>query len=327
MINFAPDDEPTYVIAAIDEKTLRFVAAVYTEYGKPTHIIRKVMVRMTAWTNYVWRQPGHQPPGPSPDANLNGYYIMKDIEKVQVYDSQSEAYHHAFQVFLDHTDQKVNARRWLDGLVRALPERRVFVDAGAGNGQVTAWFLGRFARTIAVEPNPSLNAELRRTCPGAEVLPVKILDARPAARGDLILCSHVLYYIDRSEWPTHVARMASWLSPDGALVVVLQNHETDCMRMLEAFHGRRFDLAALAGEFEAGHDREYRAERELVPAHVTAPDFASAYAVAEFMLNLLPMPNPPERGALEAYVRGRFAAPGGGFRFSCHQDFLVIRRR
>ena len=33
-------------------------AAVYTEYGKPTHVIRKVMVRMTAWMNYVWQQPG-----------------------------------------------------------------------------------------------------------------------------------------------------------------------------------------------------------------------------------------------------------------------------
>jgi SAM-dependent methyltransferase len=252
---------------------------------------------------------------------------MTDIERVHVYDSLGEAYHHAFHVFLDHTDQKVNARRRLDELVQALPERRVFVDAGAGTGQVTAWFIDRFQRTIAVEPNPSLNAELRQTCPGAEVLPAKILDAEPSAKGDLVLCSHVLYYVERAEWPAHAARMASWLAPGGALVVVLQNHETDCMRMLEAFHGRRFDLSALARDFEAEYGGEYRVERELVPAHVTTPDFAAAYVIAEFMLNLLPLPNPPARAALEAYVRGHFAAPGGGFRFSCHQDFLVIRRR
>ncbi len=252
---------------------------------------------------------------------------MNDPVRVRVYDSQSAAYHHAFQVFLDHTDQKVNARRWLDHLVQGLQARRVFLDAGAGNGQVTAWFLPQFERTIAVEPSPSLNAELRRACPGAEVLPVKILDAKPAVKCDLILCSHVLYYIDRREWQAHLERMASWLAAGGALVVVLQNHETDCMRMLEAFLGRRFDLAALAQEFEVQHGRQYQVERQLVPAHVTTPDFAAAYIIAEFMLNLLPMPNPPALPAVEEHLHKRFAAPGGGFRFSCHQDFLTIRRR
>ena len=151
-------------------------------------------------------------------------------------------------------------------------------------------------------------------CPGAEVLPVKILDAKPAVQGDLILCSHVLYYIDRREWQAHLERMASWLAPGGALVVVLQNHETDCMRMLEAFLGRGFDLAALAQEFEVQHGRQYQVERQLVPAHVTTLDFAAAYIIAEFMFNLLPMPNPPARPAVEEHLRRCFAAPGGGFR-------------
>ena len=92
---------------------------------------------------------------------------MNDVARVRVYDSQSVASHQAFQVFLEHTDQKVNARRWLDALVQTLPVRRAFLDAGAGNGQVTAWFLEQFERTIAIEPSPSLSAELRRTCPGA----------------------------------------------------------------------------------------------------------------------------------------------------------------
>jgi SAM-dependent methyltransferase len=252
---------------------------------------------------------------------------MKDMPRVHVYDSQSVAYHDAFQTFLDHTDQKVNARHWLDGLVQSLPARRVFIDAGAGNGQVTAWFLDQFERTIAIEPSPSLSADLRRTCPKAEVLPVRILDAQPAAQGDLVLCSHVLYYIDQSQWRAHAARMASWLAPGGALVIVLQNHETDCMRMLKTFLGHRFDLAALAAEFESEHGEQYRAERHLVGAHVTAPDLGTGYVIAEFMLNLLPMPEPPPRAALEEYLTKHFALPAGGIRFSCHQDFVVIRPR
>jgi SAM-dependent methyltransferase len=252
---------------------------------------------------------------------------MKDAALVRVYDSQSVAYHQAFQVFLDHTDQKVNARRRLDGLVQSLPARRVFVDAGAGNGQVTAWFLNQFERTIAIEPSPSLSADLGRSCPSVELIPLKILDARPAVQGDFVLCSHVLYYIDQVEWLATLTRTASWLTPSGVLAVVLQNHETDCMRMLEAFHGRRFDLAALAQEFESKHGQSYQVERQLVPAEVTTPDFDSAYTIAEFMLNLLPMPNPPAKHALQEYIRTQFAVPNDGFRFSCHQDFLLIRPR
>jgi SAM-dependent methyltransferase len=247
-------------------------------------------------------------------------------QKIQVYDSRSEAYHRAFQVFLDHTDQKRNARSRLDRLMQQLSARRVFVDAGAGNGQVTAWFVDLFERTIAVEPSPSLSGDLRRTCPAAEVIQSTILDAQPNAQADLVLCSHVLYYVDQGEWEAHASRMASWLSPEGTLVILLQNHETDCMRMLEAFHGRRFDLSALADEFGQRHGNRYRVERELVPAHVTTADSASAYTIAEFMLNLFPMPNPPARSRLEQYVEEHFRAKGGGFRFSCHQDFLIVRR-
>jgi SAM-dependent methyltransferase len=252
---------------------------------------------------------------------------MKEVAKVRVYDSQSEAYHQAFQVFLDHTDQKVNARRWLDRLVQNLAARRIFIDAGAGTGQVTAWYLDKFERTIAIEPSPSLSAELRRTCPSAEILPMKILDARPGVEADLVLCSHVLYYIPPGEWLPSVARMASWLGPQGTLVIVLQNHETDCMRMLEAFHGQRFDLSALAREFEGAHGQQYRVERQLVDAQVTTADFDSAYIIAEFMLNLLPMSEPPARNSLETYIGKHFSRPDGGFRFSCHQDFLVVRPR
>jgi hypothetical protein len=244
---------------------------------------------------------------------------------VNVYDSQSAAYQRAFQVFLDHTDQKAKARDWLDHLVRGLPSRDLFVDAGAGNGKVTAWFTDQFQRTVAIEPNPYLCEELRHTCPTAEVLPETILAAQPPASGNLVLCSHVFYYIPGSEWMPHLERLASWLAPDGALVVVLQNHRTDCMRMVDHFFGQRFDLSELSRRFQATTGGDYNVEIETVPARVVTADLDAAYTVAEFMLNLLPIPHPPARSDLENYVQEQFADPAGGFRFSCNQDFLQVR--
>jgi hypothetical protein len=252
---------------------------------------------------------------------------MSNAEAVSVYSSQSSSYHQAFKVFLEHTDQKAQARAWLNRLVEQLPERRTFIDAGAGNGKVTEWFVDKFQRTIAMEPSPSLGAELCQRCPGAELLPQTILEAQPPARGDMVLCSHVFYYIPQESWLANLERMASWLAPQGRLIVILQSHGTDCMQLLEHFSGQRFNLATLAESFQRAHGQRYQVTVESVPAQVATADFAAAYTVAEFMLNLLPMARPPARSALRGYVRERFALPAGGYRFSCDQTFLQIQPR
>jgi hypothetical protein len=99
------------------------------------------------------------------------------------------------------------------------------------------------------------------------------------------------------------------------------------MGLVEEFHGRRFDLPAACREFQVRHAGAFDSRTETVASHIETDDFGPAYTVAEFMLNLLPLEAPPLRADLEAYVRRNFASSGGGFRFSCSQDFLVIQRR
>src|SRR4029453_18883844 len=94
-------------------------------------------------------------------------------------------------------------------------------------------------------------------------------------------------------------QLVSWVSTGGALVVVLQNPGTDCMRMLEHFFGKSFNLSALATTFEATLGKDYEVTVDTVPAHVETTDFTVAYTVAEFMLNLLPMSQPPSRDAVQ----------------------------
>ena len=157
---------------------------------------------------------------------------MIDQERVRIFDSQGEAYKQAFQIFLDHTDQKRNARRWLQQVVDGLPARKVFIDAGAGNGEVTRTFADAFERTIAIEPNVYLLTQLQRAVPVAEAIGQPIMTAQPAAQGDLVLCSHTLYYIPAADWLAHLERLVSWMSPTGVTIVVLQHRESGCMNMV-----------------------------------------------------------------------------------------------
>jgi SAM-dependent methyltransferase len=251
---------------------------------------------------------------------------MSDQELVNVYDSQCDEYGRAFGVFLAHTDQKAKAVAWLEQEVSGLGSRGVFIDAGAGTGKLTGWLGPRFHQTIAIEPNPSLRDELQTSCPWAEVIPVPISEARPSAQADFVLCSHVFYYINRSLWVENLRSMAGWLRPGGVLVVALQNHETDCMRMLCHFTRERFDLRALGRAFADEARREFDVRTDTVEAHVQTDSFESAYVISEFVLNVLPLLRPPRRADLERYVTDHFQR-GGSYRMSCHQDFLRLQRR
>ncbi len=252
---------------------------------------------------------------------------MANQECIRIFDSQGEAYKQAFQTFLDHTDQKRNAKRWLQNVVNDLPERSVFIDAGAGNGEVTKAFSSAFGRTVAIEPNAYLLNQLQAAIPDAEAIGKPIMAAQPTVQGDFILCSHTLYYIPADQWLGHLERLVSWMSPTGVTIVVLQHRESGCMNMVHHFFGHRFELRRNAEAFQAKHGDRYEVQTTLDPAHVDTPDQASAYAVAEFMLNLLTIDHAPTRQDVEAYVQAHFASPDGTYRIPVHQDFLMIRPR
>lgn len=252
---------------------------------------------------------------------------MSITQSVQVFESNTAAYHKAFQTFLDHTDQKDQARRWLEAQINALKQKRIFIDAGAGNGKVTAWFTGTFERTIAMEPNPSLREELASVCPRTEILSDTILTARVSDRADFILSSHVFYYVPASEWMENLERLVSWLAPDGTLAVVIQNNGSDCMQMLRRFLNHSFDLKLLQKDFESKHPNDFEISLEEVPSMIQTADRDNAFLIAEFMLNLLPLKAPPAAEEVREYVDRYFKTPQGEYRFSCAQDFLRIRRR
>jgi ubiquinone/menaquinone biosynthesis C-methylase UbiE len=246
-------------------------------------------------------------------------------DRIHVFDSGGDAYKRAFEVFLRNTDQKKRARAWFERFLGNLGKQQVLIDAGAGSGEVTAWLSPWFAKTIAVEPNPYLLARLQQLLPSAEAICQPILNALPSEQADLVVCSHTFYYIPRPAWLAHAERLLSWMKPTGTAVIIVQHHDTDCMRMLEHFCGHRFNLSVVAELLHAQHGNRFTTSIVRDDAYVETQDFQSACTIAEFMLNLLPLANPPTRTALLQYIRSHFTPVKDGYRFSCHQDFLTIR--
>ncbi|SDL28478.1 class I SAM-dependent methyltransferase [Nonomuraea jiangxiensis] len=242
---------------------------------------------------------------------------------VKIVDPMSADYDAAFAAFLAHTDQKERAHEKLVHIAARLARRRTLIDAGAGTGQTTALLARHFAHTIAIEPNEHLRRKLARTCPDATILGEDIATALPDRLADLVLSAHVFYYLPPASWLTALQRLASWTAAGGSVVVILQNPDTDCMRLLRHFTGRRFDLRALGRTF-AGADHDWEMSVSTEPAVIDAPDLDTAVIIAQFLLNLVPLPDPPTVDDVATYLRDRFRVPGG-YRFSCDQDFLELR--
>jgi SAM-dependent methyltransferase len=253
--------------------------------------------------------------------------MAADIDELlEPYAHEQPDYARAFETFLTHTDQKTKAIGWLTDFVNGLRSHRLFVDAGAGDGSITAGLAKLFDRTIAIEPNSALRAELARRCPEAEIVEAPISQARIASAADFVLCSHVLYYIPQNHWTGTLERLTSWLGAHGAAVVLLANSNADVIALAREFFGKNIDLAPAVQEFKARHD-DFDIVKHTLNCEVVVDDLESACTLTRFFLSDYPdWGGAVTRRKVEDYVRSHFTDPRG-YRLSCDQDALSLLRR
>ncbi|PJE80816.1 hypothetical protein CI610_00159 [invertebrate metagenome] len=245
-------------------------------------------------------------------------------DRIHIFDAYSDDYNQWFSTFLAHTDQKEQAMKWLRDTLGKISDKRYFIDVGAGNGLLTRQLSDYFMHIEAVEPNPYLYQLLTQVLPDCTSHLCAIMDATPDYRADFILCSHVLYYIPLDQWLKHIKKMVEWLSSDGTLVIALQAQDTGCMQLYRHFTGHSFNLMQLVEPFNTAEDLEIAVER--VPASIITNDLATTYRITEFVLNLLPLENPPLKADVYRYIENFFKQKSSKFVMSCDQLFLKIHR-
>ncbi|HJP78446.1 MAG TPA: class I SAM-dependent methyltransferase [Pseudonocardiaceae bacterium] len=103
------------------------------------------------------------------------------------------------------------AARWA---LEPAPGTRV-LDLGAGTGKLTGTLLALGADVVAVEPDPAMLTELRRTLPAVRALPGNA-EAIPLPDGsvDAVLAGNALHWFDMAVAGPEIARV---LAPGGIL--------------------------------------------------------------------------------------------------------------
>ncbi|MEW1654080.1 MULTISPECIES: class I SAM-dependent methyltransferase [unclassified Streptomyces] len=103
------------------------------------------------------------------------------------------------------------AVRWA---LEAAPGSRV-LDLGAGTGKLTATLVALGAEVIAVEPDPAMLTELRRSLPAVRALPGSAeAIPLPDASVDAVLAGNAMHWFDMAVAGPEIARV---LAPNGIL--------------------------------------------------------------------------------------------------------------
>lgn len=137
---------------------------------------------------------------------------------------EDAVFQHQLDLFTACSTEKGIELVVLGELIARLPRRRGFLDIGAGGGALTIPVSQLFESTTVVEPNPRMAEKFRRRYPEFRVFESGWETADVGKEHfDLVLCSHVLYYIPVGSWESVVGRMYSFLAPGGCLAIVLQS--------------------------------------------------------------------------------------------------------
>jgi 2-polyprenyl-3-methyl-5-hydroxy-6-metoxy-1,4-benzoquinol methylase len=251
------------------------------------------------------------------------------MEKIRIFSSQDAYYDHAFATFIKSTDQKENAKAWITEFLEGIDPKQTAIDAGAGNGVLTKILARHFKTVQAVEPNEALLAELATAGENVAIRDEAILEASlDESSADLVLCSHVLYYIPQSEWDAILHRLLFWTKPGGRMIILLQAEDTDCMKFFKKLRNEEFPILRFMENF-AKTGTAHSVDIVRQPSTIRSQSREDLELILEFLLNLTPFENDdaiPTKAELDHFISALHQNQPGEYSMSCDQLFCVITK-
>ena len=133
-------------------------------------------------------------------------------------------YQQQLKLFSDCSTEKGIELVKIGEVIAGLRDRRWFLDIGAGGGHLTIPISQQFEQTTIVEPNQKQADLFCRRHPAFSVYTASWTEVDlNDEHFDLILCSHVLYYIPEGAWLATIEKMYQHLSDGGCIIIVVQS--------------------------------------------------------------------------------------------------------
>jgi hypothetical protein len=98
-------------------------------------------------------------------------------------------------------------------ILPTLPNKKAFLDIGAGPGEIAKQIGKYFDSTTVIDPNSTYLDGYNRL--GFVAFISKLQDIALSDSYDFILCSHVFYYIERNNWMREIQKIYSGIAQGG----------------------------------------------------------------------------------------------------------------
>lgn len=141
-----------------------------------------------------------------------------------------------FDLLSTHTPEyEITVPYIVEAVVNTLPQRGHFIDVGTGRGNLAKPLSSHFDVTTIIEPNKLYHDEVLAWArqhgrefrgKNTDWLSVEMEDNGV----DMVLMSHVMYYVSGRDWSSFVRKAYDLLNPGGYVVIILnslQNGVTD----------------------------------------------------------------------------------------------------
>jgi len=124
-----------------------------------------------------------------------------------------------FVIHYGKTDEKETISRMLDSLLNG-KQFENGIDIGAGNGSVTAPIHSRCRHLDILDIVKHYNDVLAFKFPDVNIINTDVLDYNFEKKYDIILFSHVLYYLPEEQWATITEKLYQQLNRNGLLILI-----------------------------------------------------------------------------------------------------------
>ncbi|KTD72764.1 class I SAM-dependent methyltransferase [Legionella tucsonensis] len=131
---------------------------------------------------------------------------------------------------LEHTSKHISlvTETIKNKILPKLSHRHRLLDVGAGAGNITKILQSEFDEAVAVEINPELKNAYHQT--NIKLYNSDFMNVVLEGKFDLVICSHVMYHLNKSEMSAFIDKLLSLVNPGGYCFIALmaprgQNHK------------------------------------------------------------------------------------------------------
>ncbi len=238
--------------------------------------------------NYVIWTGGHLITISKPHQSVEDEAVLEDTFNPE----RNKLYKEQFDILTFNTQEYDDMRSFLrNQIFPKLPAMGHFLDIGAGRGNYVRHFSQEFTRTTIVEPNDVFFGEIqtwaRENNVDIEGHNCTWQDVEFDAQVDLLLMSHMLYYVPQAERLDFIRKAYQHLKPGGCLIIALNAEGDGTREIYKAFCPPDMYASMPSGEEIAQLMRDNgfpNVQEEYVPAEISVPTMNDLHMLIDFLL-------------------------------------------